>query len=103
MVDVEGYRPNVGIVLTAGAGQVLWAKRVGHDAWQFPQGGINPGETPEQAMLRELHEETGIMAATVRVLGSTYGWLRVRLPPRFPRPGPGPLSARGRACWRGRG
>ena len=50
MIDAEGFRPNVGIILTNAEGQVLWARRQGHDAWQFPQGGINPDESPEDAM-----------------------------------------------------
>ena len=51
MVDADGYRPNVGIVVANDYGQVLWARRIGgHDAWQFPQGGINEDETPEQAL-----------------------------------------------------
>ena len=65
MVDVDGFRPNVGIILadSAGTGRVLWARRVGgQDAWQFPQGGINEGETPEEALYRELHEEVGLRA-----------------------------------------
>ena len=45
MIDSEGFRPNVGIILANDAGQVLWAKRIGHNAWQFPQGGIQYGET----------------------------------------------------------
>jgi len=58
-------------------GQLLWARRVGgHDAWQFPQGGIGAGESPEQALYRELHEEVGLARDAVEVLGSTKGWLR---------------------------
>ena len=45
MIDSEGFRPNVGIILANDDGQVLWAKRIGHNAWQFPQGGIQFGET----------------------------------------------------------
>ncbi len=99
MVDVEGYRPNVGIVLANAAGQVLWAKRVRMDAWQFPQGGIAAGETSEQAMYRELHEELGLRAADVRVLGATQGWLRYRLPPRFLRRGKLPLCIGQKQKW----
>lgn len=85
MIDAEGFRPNVGIIVANGQGEVLWARRTGHDAWQFPQGGISPGETPEQAMYRELWEEIGLRQADVRVLGQTRGWLRYRLPKRFVR------------------
>lgn len=99
MVDVEGYRPNVGIVLSNRAGQVLWAKRVGQDAWQFPQGGIGPGETPEQAMFRELHEELGLESDHVQLLGVTQGWLRYRLPTRFLRRGRVPLCIGQKQKW----
>ncbi len=88
MVDADGFRPNVGIVLAngQGTGQVLWARRVGgHDDWQFPQGGINEGETAEQALFRELQEEVGLQADQVRVLARTKGWLRYRLPRRLRR------------------
>ncbi len=88
MVDADGFRPNVGIVLAngQGTGQVLWARRVGgHDAWQFPQGGINDGETPEEALYRELYEEVGLEADHVKILARTKGWLRYRLPRRLRR------------------
>src|SRR5205809_551152 len=54
MLDKEGYRPNVGIVLANQRNEVFWGKRVNQHAWQFPQGGIDHGETPVQAMYREL-------------------------------------------------
>ena len=51
-LDSNGFRPNVGMVLTNSQGQVLWARRVGlQNAWQFPQGGIAPGETPIEAYI----------------------------------------------------
>ena len=56
MIDFDGYRPNVGIVICNRKGQVLWAKRYGQNSWQFPQGGINDNESAEQAMYRELYE-----------------------------------------------
>ena len=59
MIDFDGYRPNVGIVICNRKGQVLWAKRYGQNSWQFPQGGINDNESAEQAMYRELYEEVG--------------------------------------------
>ena len=60
MLDREGFRPNVGIVLVNSRNEVFWGKRIREHSWQFPQGGIKNGETPEQAMLRELEEETGL-------------------------------------------
>ncbi|MBU2156150.1 MAG: NUDIX domain-containing protein, partial [Gammaproteobacteria bacterium] len=45
MIDPDGFRPNVGIILTNDVGQVLWARRINQDAWQFPQGGINDHES----------------------------------------------------------
>ena len=85
MIDTDGFRPNVGIIIANPQGQVLWARRTGHDAWQFPQGGIIDLESPEQAMFRELWEETGLEQPDVRIIASTRGWLRYRLPRRFVR------------------
>ena len=81
MIDPDGFRPNVGIVLMHEDGRVFWARRVRRDGWQFPQGGINSDETPLEAMYRELQEETGLLPRHVEVLGATPGWLRYRLPP----------------------
>jgi len=81
-------------------GQLLWARRVGgHDAWQFPQGGISAGESPEQALYRELHEEVGLSRDAVEVLGTTKGWLRYRLPRRFVREGQQPLCIGQKQKW----
>lgn len=85
MIDNDGYRPNVGIVICNKQGQVLWARRFGQHSWQFPQGGINLGETPEQAMYRELFEEVGLHRKDVRLLASTRNWLRYKLPKRLVR------------------
>jgi putative (di)nucleoside polyphosphate hydrolase len=80
MIDREGYRPNVGIILTNAKNQVFWGKRIRQDAWQFPQGGIQHGETPEQAMYRELHEEVGLQSCHVQILGRTRDWMRYDVP-----------------------
>ena len=69
MIDPDGYRPNVGIVLMRADGRVFWARRVNRDGWQFPQGGMNTDETPLEAMYRELREETGLLPEHVEVLG----------------------------------
>ncbi|WP_366515580.1 RNA pyrophosphohydrolase [Solimonas marina] len=92
MIDADGFRPNVGIVLCNADGQLLWAKRIGQQAWQFPQGGIQRGENPEQALFRELNEELGLDPEHVQILGVTRGWLRYRLPDRYLR------RTRGRVC-----
>lgn len=85
MIDHDGYRPNVGIVICNKQGLVLWARRCGQNSWQFPQGGINQGETPEQAMYRELYEEVGLSPKDVRIMTSTNGWLHYKLPKRMIR------------------
>ena len=82
MIDEQGYRPNVGIIVANDNGQVLWARRLGQDAWQFPQGGIRSDETPEEALYRELAEEIGLSPSDVEVVGNTQGWLRYQLPSR---------------------
>ena len=56
MIDEEGFRANVGIILCNYDGKVFWGKRLGQETWQFPQGGIDRGETPTDAMFRELYE-----------------------------------------------
>ena len=76
MLDREGFRPNVGIVLLNHRNQVFWGKRIRTHSWQFPQGGINHGESPEQAMYRELWEELGLRPEHVRIVGRTRDWLR---------------------------
>ncbi|WP_094752506.1 RNA pyrophosphohydrolase [Psychromonas sp. CD1] len=85
MIDTDGYRPNVGIIICNKMGQVLWAKRYGQHSWQFPQGGIKTGETAEQAMYRELYEEVGLKAEDVKILANTRYWLRYKLPKRLIR------------------
>jgi len=85
VIDSDGFRPNVGIILANSHGQVLWARRIGQTSWQFPQGGINEGETPEQAMFREVKEEIGLDEKDIEIVAVTRGWLRYRLPRRMIR------------------
>ena len=80
VIDQDGYRPNVGIILARDTGQVLWARRAGENSWQFPQGGIKSKESPEQALYRELREEIGLSPHNVELISCTKGWLRYRLP-----------------------
>ncbi len=99
MIDADGFRPNVGIVVLGPNKQVLWAKRVGQDAWQFPQGGIQRGESPDDALFRELYEELGLQQHDVEVLGCTQGWLRYRLPLRYIRRNKKPLCIGQKQKW----
>jgi len=85
MIDQEGYRPNVGIVILNDNNKVLWAKRAAEDAWQFPQGGINEGESLEEAMYRELMEEVGLSPNHVEIIGQTKDWLRYDVPRQWVR------------------
>ena len=85
MLDRDGYRPNVGIILVNGVNEVFWGKRIREHAWQFPQGGIKRGETPEQAMFRELEEEVGLRPEHVSIIARTRDWLRYEVPEQWVR------------------
>lgn len=99
MIDAQGFRTNVGIVLLNAQGQVFWGRRIGMSAWQFPQGGVNPDESLEAAMFRELREEVGLEPADVDVIGCTRRWLRYRLPRRFIRHHQQPLCIGQKQRW----
>ncbi|MBZ4022129.1 RNA pyrophosphohydrolase [Rhodobacter sp. TJ_12] len=76
------YRKNVGIVLMNAQGLVFAGQRIdnpGH-AWQMPQGGIDAGESPKEAALRELHEETGVRPDLVEKIAKTEDWVTYDLP-----------------------
>ena len=99
MIDSEGFRANVGIILTNDQGQVFWARRMGMDAWQFPQGGIKKNESPKMAMYRELKEEIGLEPEHVELINSTDDWLRYWLPKRYIRQNRGPLCIGQKQIW----
>lgn len=85
VIDSDGYRANVGIILTNEEGRLFWARRIGQHAWQFPQGGLLDEESPEEALYRELNEEIGLQPDDVRVITCSRAWLRYRLPKNMRR------------------
>ncbi|MCK4950254.1 MAG: RNA pyrophosphohydrolase [Gammaproteobacteria bacterium] len=99
MIDSEGYRHNVGIIISNQQGQLLWARRIGQDAWQFPQGGINESETLEGALFRELSEEVGLNSEHVEIIGCTKDWLHYRLPEHLMRYKSLPLCIGQKQMW----
>jgi len=99
VIDRDGFRPNVGIILCNDLGRVFWARRINRTGWQFPQGGIQQGEKPREALYRELEEEVGLSADDVEVLGRTQGWLRYRLPRRFVRRHQAPVCIGQKQIW----
>jgi putative (di)nucleoside polyphosphate hydrolase len=99
LIDTEGYRANVGIVLMGDGGRVFLGRRTGGRGWQFPQGGIRVGEPLEQALYRELHEEIGLRPEQVEVVGVTRDWLTYRLPSRYVRRNRHPVCIGQRQRW----
>lgn len=99
IIDDDGYRANVAIVLCNTDRHVFWAGRAGRRGWQFPQGGIVAGEDPLDAMYRELGEEVGLERDDVEVIGETQDWLRYRLPRRYRRSHSQPVCVGQKQRW----
>lgn len=99
MIDKDGFRSNVGIILANNDGHLLWARRVGQASWQFPQGGVDQGESPEQALYRELQEEIGLVEKDVEVIASTQDWLKYNLPKKYLRTRNNPVCIGQKQKW----
>ena len=99
VIDRDGFRANVGIMLMRADGSLFLGRRARGGGWQFPQGGMRTGENPEQSLYRELHEETGLVAADVELVAQTGRWLRYRLPARFVRRDRLPLCIGQKQRW----
>ena len=80
MIDSEGFRANVGIVLVNKKGHLFWARRIGQDAWQFPQGGMHEGESIYDTLYRELHEEIGLAKDDVEIIAEAQQWYSYEIP-----------------------
>jgi putative (di)nucleoside polyphosphate hydrolase len=85
VIDSDGFRANVGIILMRDGGDAFLGRQVGGRGWQFPQGGVLAGEALEDAAFRELHEEIGVSQSDVELVGQTAHWLRYRLPAKYVR------------------
>ncbi len=99
MVDKDGFRSNVAIVITNGQGKLFWAKRLGQNAWQFPQGGLDKGESVEEALYRELYEEVGLESGDVKIIQRTKKWLRYHIPAQMQRKHSKPLCIGQKQKW----
>ncbi len=99
MIDADGFRFNVGIILANKHGQLFWAQRIGQNAWQFPQGGVLEEEAIKDALYRELFEEIGLKEGQVAWLGETEHWLRYRLPRKLVRPERQPVCIGQKQKW----
>ena len=80
MINEPGYRLNVGLVVINNKGELLLCKRKNINSWQFPQGGIDFGESPLKAARRELYEEVGIKKEDVKLISSTNEWFKYDVP-----------------------
>ncbi len=85
MIDKDGYRANVGIILINKANKVFWAQRIRQNSWQFPQGGVQPNEPAIATLYRELYEEIGLRPNDVEVIDSTTQWHKYRIPAQLIR------------------
>ena len=85
MIDRDGYRKNIGIILCNSKNELLICKRIKENSWQFPQGGFEKNESSENAMFRELFEEIGLQKNDIIILGKTKKWLKYNLPKKYQR------------------
>lgn len=80
MNEESNYRLNVGLIIVNNYGKVLICKRKNSNQWQFPQGGIDEGESPIEAAKREIFEEVGIKPSKIKVLGKIKDWVKYEIP-----------------------
>jgi len=99
VIDDDGFRLNVGMMLTNDRGQLFWGRRIYQDAWQFPQGGINEGEEIEDALYRELYEEVGVSQEDVSLICVSEHWFTYLLPKRLVRMDTQPVCIGQKQKW----
>ncbi|MGD9153373.1 MAG: RNA pyrophosphohydrolase [Gammaproteobacteria bacterium] len=99
MIDKKGFRTGIGIILANDSNRLLFARRIGQNGWQFPQGGVNRAESPEEAMFRELYEEVGLQSEDVEILAASKDWFKYRLPKYMVRRCAKPICLGQRQRW----
>ena len=99
VIDDNGLRRGVGIILANDNKQLFLAKRLGRSAWQFPQGGVHTGEALYDALFRELWEEVGLKPENVEVLSCTKCWLSYNLPKHLIRRNSKPICLGQKQKW----
>ena len=80
MKNKESYRPNVAIIIVNKMGKILWCKRKDGKGWQFPQGGLDEGESTTEAIYRETKEEVGLDKEDIRIIKESEQWLNYKVP-----------------------
>ena len=99
VIDRDGFRANVGIIVMQDDGRLFIGRRPGGKGWQFPQGGMRRGERAEDALFRELNEEIGLVPDDVTIVAQTGRWLRYRLPERYVRRDTQPVCVGQKQRW----
>ena len=99
VLDKNGFRSNIAMIVSNGCGKVLWAKRIGQNSWQFPQGGIDGDEAPKDALFRELKEEIGLDQKDVEILKQSSQWFKYKIPPNLQRKRSKPVCIGQKQKW----
>jgi putative (di)nucleoside polyphosphate hydrolase len=99
VIDKKGFRLGVAIMIVNEQNRLFWARRLGRTGWQFPQGGLDEGETPLEGMYRELYEEVGLQAEDVEVIAESKRWIYYYLPKHLIREHSKPLCIGQKQKW----
>ena len=99
VLDKNGFRSNIAMIVSNGCGKVLLAKRIGQNSWQFPQGGIDGDEAPKDALFRELKEEIGLDQKDVEILKQSSQWFKYKIPPNLKRKRSKPVCIGQKQKW----
>lgn len=99
MIDEKGFRQGVAMIIVDERNRIFWARRLRRNGWQFPQGGLEDGEKPIDAMYRELYEEVGLKASDFEIVAESKRWLYYYLPKNLIRENDKPVCIGQRQKW----